>query len=548
MGFSKTFFCLNAGGECMLQTQELEKVIHEEMKKLQIPGLAIAVVHKQEIIYAKGFGMTSVEDNGVQVTPDTLFRIGSVTKLLTATVIMKCVERELLDLDKPLIHYIPWLRLHDENAASSLTLRILLTHTSGYINGGDVIGKRDPEGLEEYVRRQLPEIHFHAPPGKVYAYSNHNINLAGFVVQYVTGRPFAALMQEELFDPLHMQRTTFDPLVALTYPLALAHVQHEGELRVNHQQMVDNTACHPSFFAMSTVTDLARFAMLHLNRGIFGGEKHLAAETIAEMHAQQFDFYSHYPSGVGLAFHLQERWRGYKLSRHFGDISSYSSDFVMLPEHETAVILMNNMPSFPHNKVTDMILAQLFPDMKESTTYLEQEHLPLPAIEGTYLGEWPGLIEIQRVDDQLVLTKNKQESYVVRPYLPDRLKAYNQSGEEKMIVGYLLEEESEERYLFLNNVLCNNVLPPGNHQPTEEELQSYCGCYAHHGQTDWSYVITKEEHELFLRDDGTVVKLLPIERHVFVSPGGGTIRFVQDEAGEVNAFLLATGWRMHRMK
>lgn len=533
----------------MLHTQELEKVILEEMQKNQIPGLAIAVVHKQEILYARGFGTTSVEENGVAVTADTLFRIGSVTKLLTATVIMKYVERGLLDLDEPIRGYIPWLHLHDEEATSRITLRMLLTHTTGYINGGDAIGKRDPDGLEEYVRTRLPEIPFHAPPGSVYAYSNHNINLAGFVLQYVAGRPFAELMTEELFLPLGMQRTTFDPLVAMTYPLALAHVLHEGELRVDHQQMVDNAACHPSFFAMSTANDLARFAMLHLSRGKFGEDRLLLSSTIDNMHTQHVDLYGSFPSGVGLAFHVQERWEGYKLSRHFGDISSYSSDFVMLPDHETAVIIMNNMPSFPHDKVINLILAQLFPEMSQTMAYEDQKNLPLPPIEGTYLGEWSGLIDIQRLEDQLILTKNKQESFVLRPLLPDRLAACNQTGERKMIVGFQLDEEDKGRYVFINNGLCNRVNLSHTEPPTETELEVYCGQYAHHGLKSWSYTVTIGDHKsLYLHDEGEAVPLIPIERHAFISPKGGTIRFVEDDDGVVNTFFFAAGWRMDRLE
>lgn len=532
----------------MILIPAIEQVIQEEMQKNQIPGLAIAVVHKQEIIYAKGFGTTSVEENGVPVTPDTLFRIGSVTKLLTATVILKYVEQGMLDLDEPIRSYIPWLQLHDEEASSRITMRMLLTHTTGYINGGDAIGKRDPEGLEEYVRTRLPEIPFHAPPGCVYAYSNHNINLAGFVLQTIAGRPFAELMTEELFGPLGMQRTTFDPLVAMTYPVALAHMVQEGELHVDHQQMVDNAACHPSFFAMSTAHDLARFAMLHLNQGTYGEDRLLASSTIASMHTRHVDLFSSFPNGVGLAFHVQERWKGYTLSRHFGDISSYSSDFVMLPEHDTAVIIMNNMPSFPHDKVTDMILEQLFPEMNQSATFEAQKDLPLPPIEGTYLGEWNGLIELQQEEGQLILTKNRKETFVLQPFLPDRLAAWDQSGNLVMVVGYKLDEEGQGQFLFIQNGLCKRINLHPWETPTKEELLAYCGHYAHHGLNDWSYTVTLgDEQELYLQAEGENVQLIPIERHVFVSPNGGTLRFVEDDEGVVNTFLFASGWRMDRM-
>src|SRR6266566_8965899 len=106
----------------MLNFYKLEQRIEQGMQKGHVPGLALAIVKDQEVIYARGFGVTSIEDGGVPVTPQTLFRIGSTTKPMTGTAILRLVEAGKLDLDRPVKKYIDWLTLSEEDAADRVTL------------------------------------------------------------------------------------------------------------------------------------------------------------------------------------------------------------------------------------------------------------------------------------------------------------------------------------------------------------------------------------------------------------------------------------------
>jgi CubicO group peptidase (beta-lactamase class C family) len=110
---------------------QLDECIEEHMKQATVPAVALAVVNKEEILYARGFGLTSVEEGGAPVSPRTLFRIGSVTKPLVGTAVMRLVENGHLDLDQPLNEYIKWLRFSEPQAEERITLRMLLSHTSG---------------------------------------------------------------------------------------------------------------------------------------------------------------------------------------------------------------------------------------------------------------------------------------------------------------------------------------------------------------------------------------------------------------------------------
>ncbi len=136
----------------MLNLYRMEQLIETHMKETYVPGLAMAIVQDQQVVYARGFGVTSVEDGGLPVTPQTLFRIGSTTKPLTGTAIMRLVEAGKLDLDEPIKTYIDWFTLPDKQAATSITTRMLLSHTAGMPPGRDHFGYRNPEGLEAFVR------------------------------------------------------------------------------------------------------------------------------------------------------------------------------------------------------------------------------------------------------------------------------------------------------------------------------------------------------------------------------------------------------------
>ena len=115
----------------MLNIYRLEQQIAEDMGAANVPGLSLAVVEGNEVVYARGFGVTSLEDGGKSVTPETLFRIGSITKPHTGTAVMRLVDEGRLDLNAPVRLYLDWFTLSDEEMADRVTLRHLLSHTAG---------------------------------------------------------------------------------------------------------------------------------------------------------------------------------------------------------------------------------------------------------------------------------------------------------------------------------------------------------------------------------------------------------------------------------
>jgi len=192
---------------------DFERSVIEQMKRQGIPGVAIAVRGPDgSLVFSKGFGVTSAEDSAAPaVTPATLFRLGSTAKLATAAAIRKAG----LDLAKPISTWAPDL----PPALGQLTLGQLLTHTSGLRDDAPMDGPHDDNALAANVHSWQPKDVLMAEPGEVFSYANPGYVLAGYVLQRATGKPFADAVK----DLLGLQRSTYRPLLAMTYPFAQPH-------------------------------------------------------------------------------------------------------------------------------------------------------------------------------------------------------------------------------------------------------------------------------------------------------------------------------------
>lgn len=392
----------------MLDIAELEALIAAQMAESRVPGLALAIVRDGALAYARGFGVTSVEDGGRPVTPDTLFRIGSLNKPQTATMIMRLVERGDLDFDRPIARYIPWFALSEPGAAALITLRHLLTHTAGLPTDGMDLGPHRPPTLEQYVRETIPRYPLLARPGVVCAYSNAGFNVAGCVAEAVTGVPYPQLMDELLFAPLGMARTTFDPAVALTYPLALPHeLDDSGALRVRHRLAL-NPAYAPCGEAFSTARDQAAFALLHLHDGRIADRRLLTPGSVAAMHRAQADLYTARGWEQGLGFGVRTV-AGRRQLGHGGAIDTYGSSIFLAPDDGAAVALLYNHNARLGTIIMDRAVEALIsfpPTSRPPFTPVPEDRSRWPAFVGTYAGQWSGLATIAAHGETLTLDRD----------------------------------------------------------------------------------------------------------------------------------------------
>jgi len=315
----------------------VDSVVQGQLDASGIPGATVAVVLGGDVVLAEGYGVANVED-GRTADADTLFRIGSIGKLFTFTAVMQLVEQGLLDLDADIASYLDvelprTLEHHPfRGDPGPITLAHLLTHTAGFedARGGYSLDASDVPRLADAMRDRMPARIFR--PGEAVAYSNYGAALAGYIVERVSGQPFARYVEEHVFAPLSMDRSTFaQPLPPELAPhLARASRVIDGELQRDRFVF---TAMTPAGSTSTTASDMARFMLAQLGDG--GGI--LAPETLASMHERQF---GHHPRLDGMGYGFVERTvNAQRVLFHGGDIFSYQSGLFLLPEHDLGLFV-----------------------------------------------------------------------------------------------------------------------------------------------------------------------------------------------------------------
>ena len=189
-------------------------------------GAAVAVVSGTTIVFSHGYGIASV-DTREPVLPDMLFRLGSTTKMFTAAAVTGLVVEGKIDLGAPVSRYIAGL----DETIGKLTANQLLTHTSGLRDEAPMFGSHDETALGNGIHTWKADFLF-APPGRIYSYSNPGYWLAGYLAETVSGKPYADVIEQRLFHPLGMQRSTLRPTMAMTWPLAQGHEVKDGKPEV----------------------------------------------------------------------------------------------------------------------------------------------------------------------------------------------------------------------------------------------------------------------------------------------------------------------------
>ncbi|HJU89409.1 MAG TPA: serine hydrolase domain-containing protein [Gemmatimonadaceae bacterium] len=312
----------------------LAKAMADEMRDTGAPGASIAIVRDGRIVYKQGFGITSVE-GGQPITPATLFRIGSITKPLTAVAALQLRDAGRLDFNAPIARIAP--ELH--RSLASVTLEQLLTHTAGFGQEGSGNGSHDDSALAARVRRWGPE-QLIGPPNDIYSYSSPGYWLTGYLLERATGELYADVMTKHVFEPLGMQRSTLRPLVALTYPLALDHRVGSDRVARVLRPYADDASTWPGGSVFSSAEELARFAIALLDSGRIDGRQALARSTAAGMrtsHTRQADGDCSYTYGLSLCTHGKAE----RLS-HYGFRSGTGAVFTLLPAERAAIIILSN--------------------------------------------------------------------------------------------------------------------------------------------------------------------------------------------------------------
>ncbi|HEY2791759.1 MAG TPA: serine hydrolase domain-containing protein [Micromonosporaceae bacterium] len=313
----------------------LTEVVESLARKFDLPGVAVAVWADGQESYAC-HGVTS-RANPLPVDPHTLFVLGSVAKTYTATAMMCLVERGQVDLDAPVRRYLPELVLADEHAAAAVTVRQLLNHTAGLDWRMPAETGDGDDALAAYVA-EMAGTRLIAAPGERAAYSQIGYNLAGRVIERVTGETFESAVGSLLFEPLGLADSVYRANDAMTRRFAIGHnLDAAGDL-VQVRQWKDTRANNPGGGVASSVSDQLRWARFHLGDGapVFGtGLLRQMQQPTVELTGSSLG------DAIGIAWFLRDI-DGARTVGHGGSANGQFADLALVPERDFAVVVTSN--------------------------------------------------------------------------------------------------------------------------------------------------------------------------------------------------------------
>lgn len=436
---------------------DIPELLTRAAARYRIPGASLAVLADGETFEA-ATGLVN-RDSGVEATPDAVFQIGSITKVFTATLVLQLVEEGAVTLEAPVRQYLPGFVLGDAEAAGQITVRQLLTHTSGMDGDFFQDAGRGDDCVERYVLAcaALPQLH---PPGALFSYCNAGFVIAGRLVETLRGAPWDDVLRERILDPLGLDAMGSRAEEALRNRAAVGHVAdpdgEPGALRVAHSLFLPRSNGPAGATPFARARELIRFARLHLEEGTLDGVRLLAPTSVAAMQARQLDV----PAGAqadawGLGWMLWD-WGGERVIGHDGGTIGQAAYLRILPERKLAIALLTNGGNGAafYRRVIGAVLGTL--------TGIGLP--PLPAASGVtldlapYVGRYERLMQrctVERADGRLILV-SRQRRPLEGGTLEQRiaLEAVNA----RTFVGHAPESRFETLWTFLD--------PHGTGRPT----------------------------------------------------------------------------------
>jgi CubicO group peptidase (beta-lactamase class C family) len=496
---------------------------YSSLKGKDVPGVAVLVAKDGKVLYRKGFGYADIK-NKIPVTPDTKFRIGSVTKQFTAASILKLQENGLISVNDKLSKFIP-----DFPRGNEVTIHMLLTHISGihsYTEKDDFLSKVtktiSPDSLVNMIKKDPYDFN----PGEQWRYNNSAFFLLGYIVSKVSGKPYAQYLKETFFDPLHMDNT------GVHY--AGIKLEHEAKgYGKNGDKWSDALNWDMSWAGgagslYSTVDDLLKW-----NDALYAG-KVLSEKSFTAMRTpvvlnngekQQY--------GYGLGF---SKFRGEEVTGHSGGLHGFLTQLSYYPKEKVTVVMFTNTNqpevNFDPNKIAEAFLWDKM-DKQKSYTELALKPKNLQQFTGRYELANIGVLTISTENDKLWAQPNGQPKAELFAMAEDEFFVKVVDAR----VKFVRDEKGEINQLI---VIQNGQEVKGKKLPDEviiqvkpEILDQYVGKYKIHENT--IVTITRENNKLFAQPpDHAKVEMVPVSETDFViKEFNAKVSFVKDENGKV---------------
>ncbi len=282
-------------------TDDLASQLAASIQKHKVPGASAAVCRDGQWEIAAA-GVTNVT-TGVNVTAETVMHIGSITKVLNATLLMQLVDEGRVELAVPLKRYLPDFQVADRDASERITVEMLLNHTSGIDGEFFADAGPDAQRIEDAVRLIARQGQIHRP-GAELSYCNSGAVLAGYLAQRLLGKSWYTLIQERIFKPLELRHSVVQPADALLHRAAVGHFLNQDGTNTRTSFAFLNPSFAPAgTTAMLAAKDLATFALAHVNDGVgINGHRLLSAASARRMRQQTTAWRGVGGAGFGLGW------------------------------------------------------------------------------------------------------------------------------------------------------------------------------------------------------------------------------------------------------
>lgn len=339
--------------------RSLRDTIPQMMKEKNVPGLSIAMVNDNGIIWEEGFGFTS-RDQKISVTPTTNFSIQSMSKNFTALAVLMAVQDGLLELDKPITDYIPGFTVNsrlEELPERKMTLRLLLSHRAGFTHEAPIGNNYDfyDQKFEDHIK-SISDTWLRFRVGERYSYSNLGIDLAGFVLQRVSGVPFHKYVKEKIFKPIGMTESSFD----------IETIKNMEDRAIGHTSSPAKPPIEVPMLAAggmySNAHDLSLYINFQLNKGLAKGGQIISQKILGEMFSvpnRNKNQTTGYALGTAVA-----RRGNVNLFSHGGGGYGFLTNMSWCPELNVGIVVLTNSAGHILNVAIPEMIGNMILKMK----------------------------------------------------------------------------------------------------------------------------------------------------------------------------------------
>lgn len=337
----------------MMRLRTVEDVLAARVDQLRtthrIPGVVATAFTGERVIGTVTSGWRSAEDR-TPITADTLFRLHSVTKMITAAAVLRLRDRGELELDTTLPKVAPRLADAAPELLSDVTIAQLLSHTSGLSDGSTQIFEsgRDPADLVQQIRNLAATVTAVAPPGRIYSYSNYGYSILGAVLEELTGKPYTQAVRELVARPLGLASLCFDPVTAMTYPLSQQHSVVRERAEVDHWYG-DSVRMYPAAMAFLSPRDLTQLGRMYLCGGLVpdSARRFLSERSLADQRRRVADIGLAEDRHYGLGLYVGPRAGDADCIGHEGYYTGMWCAVMIYPGQNRGVVWCDNRGDSP---------------------------------------------------------------------------------------------------------------------------------------------------------------------------------------------------------